>query len=232
MLGFDPVSGLPISGLPAAGGSPSINATVGTWTWTGTTATSSQLINAIVGTWSWSGTTATTTQLIAASPGTWTWVGTAATLTQLINLVPGVWTWSGVDATIPAGPTLIDAAVGTFAWSGVDAVLQAGQLATALGGGPGFILWDIKPRRRREQVEETLLRVLADLHQLPPGARPKAAEIRQVRDDLELAQRLARVKSDRALAIEIAALEKRVEAYYKQLHMRQQYAAAFLLLLS
>lgn len=113
-----------------------VNATPGAWSWTGTTALTSQLLNATPGAWSWVGLTATTTQLLNAAPGAWSWAGSTALTSQLLNAAPGTWSWAGTTATTSQ---LINSDGGATAWSwaGTTATLGAG----AVNATPGTWSW-------------------------------------------------------------------------------------------
>lgn len=135
------------SGPQITQGTPTINATVGAWAWTGTTSATTQLINqsvgawswsgttattnsvlsAILGAWQWAGTTATTSQLIAQTTGTWSWSGTTANTSQLINSTPGAWSWAGTTATTNQA---VNSSVGTWTWSGTTATFGGAITAT------------------------------------------------------------------------------------------------------
>jgi hypothetical protein len=119
--------------MVGAGGATTVNATPGTWTWSGNQSDIFTLLAATPGTWSWSGTTGAFTQLVSATPGTWSWVGTTGAFTQLINQTPGTWSWSGTTATFTQ---LVSAIPGTWSYSGTTATLN--QLFNAT---PGTWTW-------------------------------------------------------------------------------------------
>jgi hypothetical protein len=92
-----------------------INASVGAYSWVGTTSTASGLINAGVGAYSWSGTTSGLLQNISAGVGAYSWIGTTSTASGLIQAGVGDYTWAGTTGTF-GGP--INASVGAYSWSG------------------------------------------------------------------------------------------------------------------
>ena len=80
-----------------------VDATPGVWTWTGASATSTQVADATPGAWTWAGVTATFTSVVNATPGTWSWAGTTATSSQVADAVAGTWSWAGVPAQVVGG---------------------------------------------------------------------------------------------------------------------------------
>lgn len=110
-----------------------INQSVGTWSWAGTTATTNSVLSGILGAWQWAGTTATLSQLIVQIAGVWTWAGTTSATTQLLNATPGTWSWAASTATTSQ---LLNAAPGAWTWAGATATLGSGIAAT-----PGTWSW-------------------------------------------------------------------------------------------
>jgi hypothetical protein len=111
-----------------------VSATPGTWTWTQTSQSFTQLVNATAGTWSWGVGSASFTQLINATAGTWSWAGSTQSFSQLINASPGTFQWDGSTQGIVSP---INATPGTWSWAGSTA-----SFGSALNATPGLSQWD------------------------------------------------------------------------------------------
>ena len=118
MFGFDALSALPFSGLPAAGGPTnySISALRGTYSLTGQSAT------------------LTKTRLITANNGTYALTGRSITLvrSRLLTATNGVYTLAGNSATITYTPAAISYTI--TALNGVYSV--SGRTADITFSGP------------------------------------------------------------------------------------------------
>jgi len=110
-----------------------INEAIGSYTWAGTTATINDVINATVAGYSWSGTTAVNSGLINGIVGSYSWAGTTSTLIENISQSIGAYSWAGAIASLSQ---LINAGIGAYAWSATT-----GTLGNPIIGIPGTFTW-------------------------------------------------------------------------------------------
>ena len=78
-------------------------------------------INGIVGSYTWSGTTATLATNINHIVGQYLWQGTTATFSKMVGSTPGTYIWSGIKSDIFVGwpVTAIAAVSGNVVRSGI-----------------------------------------------------------------------------------------------------------------
>ena len=123
----------------AAGGSTTLVADSGSYTWTGQDATllTDRLISAESGSYSWSGQDAglLTDHLIPAESGSYAWSGQDASLItdRLISAESGSYAWSGQDAELIKS-TVLTAESGSYNWTGQDATLSVSFVLDAESG--------------------------------------------------------------------------------------------------
>lgn len=149
MLGFDPLSGLPISGLPAVGGTGStLTCDAGSYTLTGVAALLGPGINAAAGSYVLTGVGANLGPGIVASAGAYTLTGQPANLGPGLNAAVGAYAISGVAATLFYARG-INAEAGAYNLTGYDAQLDS----TSIPAAPSVAGYLTARKKRRYWVE-------------------------------------------------------------------------------